>query len=111
MDWIDAGLVRCEYCQPQDEEKMIDRRASKRKTCVLGVDCVDQEDHFPALMTSLSTGGAFIETEARLPPGHEMKLTIPYTGEDRYLIISGRVVRLGHNGLGIEFFRRASMVN
>lgn len=90
---------------------MKEKRFHQRRVCTLGIDCVDHRDHFPALLTNLSLGGAFIETAAELPAGHVMKLTIPFTGHERYLIVKGRVVRVGENGLGIEFLKKIPTVH
>ncbi len=55
------------------------------------------------LSRDISLGGIFVETTEKLTPGQEVKLSIPFTNQDCHFRITGKVVRITEDGVGVEF--------
>ncbi len=51
----------------------------------------------------ISLGGVFIETTEHFEIGQSLKLAIPVMNEERYINVTGKIVRVSPAGIGIEF--------
>ena len=65
--------------------------------------CKTQGLAFMALISDISSNGAFIKTSRRFAVGKEVAMTItfPATGESR--MVTGEIVRLSSRGVGVNF--------
>jgi Tfp pilus assembly protein PilZ len=67
------------------------------------VACKTSSRAFLALISDISSSGAFIKTSRRFSVGQEVAMTItfPATGASR--MVTGEIVRLSSKGAGINF--------
>ncbi len=52
---------------------------------------------------NLSLGGIFVETTANFSPGQEIQLAIPFFHQKQRITLTGTVVRVTDDGIGIRF--------
>ena len=85
-----------------DDWKHEERRVHPRIPCLLLVDYATQYCVYRDFIKNVSVGGAFIES-SRLPIGPEITLTFSLFDAVKPLKITGQVVRLGPEGIGVRF--------
>jgi Tfp pilus assembly protein PilZ len=56
----------------------------------------------------ISFSGAFIETQRRLPVGERLMLSFTFPSYPEQIHLSGRVVRNGLKGIGVQFLDASS---
>ncbi len=90
-----------------DEEKGnivdINTRQGSRKPCVIHVDFSTEGYSAQELISNISIGGAFIETEQLLVPGQQVSLSFSVPDFEKTFDLSGQVVRCDDQGIGVKF--------
>jgi hypothetical protein len=51
----------------------------------------------------ISLGGIFVETTEKLAPGQVVQLSLPFANQDRRIKMTGKVVRVTDDGVGVQF--------
>lgn len=81
----------------------VERRQHTRKPFRLSVKMIHDRvaDHKKARDISLS--GIFLEKVDNIAPGEELHLSLPFSNQDGYIKIKGKVVRVTRDGIGVHF--------
>ena len=82
-----------------------DSRLHSRKPLDKSVYFGSQGGHFKGLIRNISRGGLYIETPGHFAVGRTIRVVIPDDRFDRYLAITGRIVRSDVNGIGVKITR------
>ncbi len=80
-----------------------DKRKHPRKNCGLKVNLKSGAINDLKRARDISLGGIFIETDEEFTVGQEISLSIPFTNQDHYIQVTGKVVRIEKGGVGIQF--------
>ena len=108
MIFVDAigsfGMIRSRLKDRRSKKR--DRRRYGRKRFRKNLStaaCKTSGRAFIALISDISSHGAFIKTHRRFMVGEEVAMTItfPATGESR--MVNGKIVRLSPKGVGVNF--------
>ena len=83
-----------------------ERRKHNRVSCNVDVGYTSEEMFGHDYITDISLGGVFIETFETFVPGRQIRLAIPFSKEEKYVKVTGRVVRIADNGVGVAFTER-----
>jgi Tfp pilus assembly protein PilZ len=78
-------------------------RKHPRKPSSKPVIFVSTNQHYKGLISDISRGGAFIETQGKFKAGQTIKLIIPGTKIDKGLKLKGEVLHCNQAGFGIIF--------
>ena len=79
-----------------------ERREHARLVLSLAARWIDNDDHHPAHISNLSSGGCFIESQYPAPVGERIRVEIELPVK-RWMNLSGEVVRQVPDGFGIRF--------
>jgi Tfp pilus assembly protein PilZ len=82
-------------------ERRSDRTRFKKKLPTAA--CKTNGSAFIALISDISSSGAFIKTVRRFSVGQEIAMTITFPASRESRMVTGEIVRLSSNGVGISF--------
>jgi len=86
------------------EERLFkDKREHKRKPFFMVVDYSTDDRAYKDYIQNISTGGVFIETRMPLSVGQVVSLSFPLRDYQKYIKITGEVVRVSPQGIGVKF--------
>lgn len=83
-----------------------ERRKNVRKQFSLPLpkaDCQVKDGYFIASITDLSPNGVFIRTNRPFSAGEEIAITIPFPIFKNTKMVTGEVVRISDEGIGVIF--------
>jgi Tfp pilus assembly protein PilZ len=81
----------------------VERRAFIRKSCTIPVSFATYDRVYMNTIKNISQKGVFIETQRPLFVGEELVMTFSIDGFDKPLKITGEIVQVNRNGIGVEF--------
>ncbi|MCW7755085.1 PilZ domain-containing protein [Desulfobotulus sp. H1] len=79
-----------------------EKRKNPRLTVFKPVVYTSEDQEYREYILDISGGGVFIKTRHILPPDTEIRLFLPFPG-DNYISLIGVVVRSGEKGIAVEF--------
>ena len=79
------------------------RRKHPRKGCAMEIDCATWQGGFDGVVTDVSLGGMFIETDTLVSSGQEITANVYPRGEVAPIRITGEVVWTPRRGVGVRF--------
>ncbi len=82
-----------------------DKRRHPRKTALISVECATESVSFTDTILDISEGGVFIETDAPFDIGQEIMMNFSPSESENPITVSGKVVRVDPNGIGVEFVK------
>ena len=86
------------------EERLFkDKRGHKRKPFFMVVDYSTDDRAYKDYIQNISAGGVFIETRMPLSVGQVVSLSFPLRDYQKYIKITGEVVRVSPQGIGVKF--------
>ena len=86
------------------EERLFkDKREHKRKPFFMVVDYSTHDRAYKDYIQNIGTGGVFIETRTPLSVGQVISLSFPLPDYQKYIKITGEVVRVSPQGIGVKF--------
>ncbi|MFB0520138.1 MAG: PilZ domain-containing protein [Desulfatiglandales bacterium] len=86
------------------EERLFkDKREHKRKPFFMVVDYSTDDRAYKDYIQNISTGGVFIETRMPLSVGQVVSLSFPLRDYQKCIKITGEVVRVSPQGIGVKF--------
>lgn len=83
-----------------------ERRKNVRKQFSLPLpkaDCQVKDGYFIASITDLSPNGVFIRTNRPFSAGEEIAITFPFPISKNTKMVTGEVVRISDEGIGVVF--------
>jgi hypothetical protein len=86
-----------------EERLREERRLYPRIPCFLLADYAVQGCAYRAFIRNISADGAYIESHASVPHGPGISLVISFLDDRPPVKVSGEVVRIGEQGLGVRF--------
>lgn len=84
-----------------DEESSM--RGHRRKRCLIAVDYTCQEQDYRDYILDISSVGVFIETKDSFTVEQDLILGFELPNSEHPLRLEGRIVWLGHKGIGVKF--------
>lgn len=81
----------------------VERRSYIRKSCSIPVSFATYDRVYENTIKNISQKGVFIETQRPLFVGEELVMTFSIAGFDKPLKITGEIVQVNRNGIGVEF--------
>lgn len=85
------------------DEEETSMRGHLRKPCLIPVNYTIQEQTYESYILDISTVGVFIETNESFSVGDEMVLSFSVPDYQQTLKLSGIIVWIGHQGIGVKF--------
>jgi uncharacterized protein (TIGR02266 family) len=79
------------------------KRRHHRKTFSMIVDYATEGRAYKDYIENISAGGVFIETRTPFAVGQEVSLSFPLPNHEKYIRITGEVVRTSQQGIGVKF--------
>jgi Tfp pilus assembly protein PilZ len=79
------------------------KREHYRKPFFTTVDYSNQDGVYKDFIKDISYGGVFIETSTPFSIGQEISLTFPIPNQQTHIKITGEIVRVSNQGIGIKF--------
>jgi uncharacterized protein (TIGR02266 family) len=79
------------------------KRKHERKPFFMVVDYSTEDRMFKDYIQNISAGGVFIETQMPFAEGQELSLSFPLPNYQKYIKISGEIVRTSPQGIGVQF--------
>lgn len=79
------------------------KRKHERKPFFMVVDYSTEDRIFKDYIQNISAGGVFIETHMPFAEGQELSLSFPLPHYQKYIKISGEIVRASPQGIGVQF--------
>ena len=104
---IIASSVDTENDESETWEYKKDPRELSRENYRKEITFSSKNNRYQGLITNISRGGVFIETSGEFSIGQIIKLVVPGDGLFKPLELSGWVVRLDPDGIGIRFDKRS----
>jgi hypothetical protein len=84
----------------------MEQRKDMRRAVFAPVEIIAGRSAYCELITDISPGGAFIESEYKLPIGQRIKLAFIFPSYHHTISLAGHVVRRNARGYGIRFINR-----
>ena len=86
------------------EEKLSrGKREHERKPFFMIIDYSTEDRVYKDYIQNISAGGVFIETQMPFTSGQELSLSFPLPNYQKYIKISGEIVRTSPQGIGVQF--------
>ena len=85
------------------ERFMDERRSAPRKHFLTMITYATLDRAYNDFTRDISEGGVFIETHMPFSIGQSLSMTFPVPNLHRHLKLSGEIVRLDENGVGVQF--------
>ena len=79
------------------------RREHHRKPFFTTVDYATQDGVYKDFTKDISSGGVFIKTNMPFSIGQEVSLTFPIPNQQEHIKITGKIVRINDEGIGVKF--------
>jgi len=100
---------RIQLLEKVEEWKLNNKRKHPRKSYLMPAGYVIQDNESTGLVKDISVGGAFLKPNEvkSLSIGQEIVLVIPYPDNKRNVRITGEIVRIDSQGVGIKFKRNS----
>jgi Tfp pilus assembly protein PilZ len=89
--------------KPSDMQPLKEKRESRRIPSSSLVTYATRGIAYEDFLLDISAGGVFIETRAVFTVGQSLTLTFPMPGHQHFINVTGRVVRVEGNGIGVQF--------
>jgi len=83
----------------------VDKRAFKRKPCLVPIDYSSADRAFRDFVQNLSVGGVFIETRESFSDGQTVTLTLNIPNSHNHFKMSGEIVRAEPLGIAVKFHK------
>ena len=98
----------CKHTKRTDLEQLEEmlfegKRKHYRKTLLTVVDYTTQGNAYKDFIQNISPGGVFIETPMPFSVGEELSLTFTLPSYQKHIKITGKVVRISTQGIGVKF--------
>ena len=90
------------------EWQQTEQRNDERIPCLIAVSYANQKRVFHDFIQDLSKGGVFIETREPLTVGEKISMTFAMPASQRHFKVTGEIVRLAKDGVGIRFDKKLS---
>lgn len=90
------------------EWQQTEQREDERIPCLIAVDYADRNRVYHDFIQDLSKGGVFIETREPLAVGERISLTFAMPASQNHFKVSGKIVRVAADGVGIQFENKLS---
>ncbi len=88
----------------ESEERLSNgKRKHKRKPFFMVVDYSAEDRLYKDYIQNISAGGVLIETRMPFSVGQEVSLCLPLPNYQKYIKITGEVVRISPQGIGVKF--------
>ena len=81
----------------------MEQRQDIRKAVFAPVEIIVGRSTFHELIKDISPGGAFIESENKLPVGESLELAFRFPSYHQTISLAGHIVRRDASGYGIRF--------
>jgi len=86
------------------EERLFkDKREHVRKPFFMVVDYSIEDRVYKDYIQNISAGGVFIETRITFTVGQAVSLSFPLPNYQKYIKITGEIVRISPQGIGVRF--------
>ena len=85
------------------QSKFDEKRKYHRKHTFIWTECSANTRFFTDFIQNLSVSGLFIETQLPFFVGEELSMTFSLPGADNPIKITGKIVRIDSNGIGVQF--------
>ena len=85
------------------QSKFDEKRKYHRKHTFIWTECSANTRFFTDFIQNLSVSGLFIETQLPFFVGEELSMTFSLPGADDPIKITGKIVRIDSNGIGVQF--------
>ncbi len=85
------------------DDKWVKKRHHPRKAFRLYVKMTHGRTTREHRARDISLGGIFVETDEKLTPGQTVRLALPFANQGRHIKMSGTVVRVTEDGVGVQF--------
>jgi uncharacterized protein (TIGR02266 family) len=85
------------------DEEETSMRGHMRKPCLIRVNYTILEQTYEGYILDISTVGVFIETSESFSVGQEMTLAFSLPNYQQLFKLSGMIVWVGHQGIGVKF--------
>lgn len=85
------------------QTKFDEKRKYPRKQTFIWTECSANSRFFTDFIQNLSVSGLFIETQFPFFVGEELSMTFSFPGTDDPIKITGKIVRVDSNGIGVQF--------
>jgi len=80
-----------------------EKRICPRMPLSMAVNYAARGEAYEDFIQDISAGGVFIETHVHFVPGQALSITLPLPGHQRFIQVSGEVVRVSTHGVGVKF--------
>jgi Tfp pilus assembly protein PilZ len=88
----------------ESEERLSNgKRKHERKPFFMVVDYSAEDRLYKDYIQNISVGGVFIETRMPFRAGQEVSLCLPLPNYQKYIKITGEVLRISPQGIGVKF--------
>jgi hypothetical protein len=85
------------------QSKFDEKRKHPRKKTFVWTECSADTRFFTDFIQNLSVSGLFIETQLPFFVGEKLSMTFSLPGADDPIKITGKIVRIDSNGIGVQF--------
>ena len=85
------------------QSKFDEKREHPRKQTFIWTECSADTRFFTDFIQNLSVSGLFIETQLPFFVGEKLSMTFSLPGADDPIKITGKIVRVDPNGIGVQF--------
>jgi hypothetical protein len=85
------------------QSKFDEKRKYPRKQTFVWTECSASTRFFTDFIQNLSVSGLYIETQLPFFVGEELSMTFSLPGADAPIKITGKIVRIDSNGIGVQF--------
>jgi len=85
------------------QSKFDEKRKYPRKHTFIWTECSANSRFFTDFIQNLSVSGLFIETQLPFFVGQELSMTFSLPGADGPIKITGKIVRIDSDGIGVQF--------
>ena len=91
-----------------EEGQITEKREHARKRYIVSVDYVTPEGIQSGSLQNISVGGLLLQTSeiSTFSFGQKIRLKVPYPNRQKHIEITGEVVRIDSQGIGVTFIRR-----
>jgi hypothetical protein len=92
-----------ENLEKWQQSKFDEKRKYPRKKTFIWTECSADSRFCTDFIQNLSVSGLFIETQLPFFVGEALSMTFSLPGADDPIKISGKIVRIDSNGIGVQF--------
>jgi Tfp pilus assembly protein PilZ len=88
---------------PNKRKQDKERRQTPREPYVTAVDYTIQGHTYSDFIKNIGADGVYIDTRQPLSIGDPISLSFPLPGYQNYITVTGRIVRVTPDGIGVKF--------